>query len=74
MANYFLDITKDHCPMTFVKAKLKVESMQSGDILEICLKDGEPIQNVPRSLEENNCTIISTEKEEDYYILTVKKN
>ena len=29
-ADYLLDITKDRCPMTFVKTRLMLDKMQSG--------------------------------------------
>lgn len=35
MATYTLDITKEHCPMTFVKTKLRLAQLQAGDILEV---------------------------------------
>lgn len=37
------------CPMNFVKAKLKLESLNIDDTLTILLDAGEPIQNVPAS-------------------------
>ena len=46
MSTLQLDITKDHCPMTFVKTKLKLELLEEGDILEVLLKAGEPLENV----------------------------
>lgn len=50
--DYYLDITGDVCPMTFVKTKLTVERMSPGQTLEVRLNDGEPLENVPRSLRE----------------------
>ena len=35
MATKTLDITKEHCPMTFVKTKIELSKLQSGDILEV---------------------------------------
>ena len=52
MADYYLDITKDRCPITFVKSKLLVERMAVGQSAEIRLNTGEPLENVPRSLRE----------------------
>ncbi|MET4699649.1 TusA-related sulfurtransferase [Constrictibacter sp. MBR-5] len=52
MTDYYLDITADRCPITFVKAKLLVERMQKGESAEIRLHAGEPLDNVPRSLRE----------------------
>jgi len=38
------------CPMNFVKTKLALSTMKSGEKLQILLDDGEPIQNVPNSI------------------------
>jgi TusA-related sulfurtransferase len=58
-ANYYIDITADFCPLTFVKTKLVVERMRSGETLEIRLKGAEPLRNVPRSLSELGHRIVS---------------
>jgi TusA-related sulfurtransferase len=50
MTDYIIDITSDLCPITFVKTKLMIEKMQVGDRLEVRLKGGEPLTNVPRSV------------------------
>lgn len=60
MTNVFqLDITKDHCPMTFVKTKLKLETLATGDRLIVKLKTGEPLENVPRSAEEQGYKVLN---------------
>lgn len=59
----FLDITEFVCPMTFVRTKLLLEKMNSGEIAVIRLNDGEPLQNVPRSVREQGHEIISLERE-----------
>ena len=48
----FLDIREDVCPITFVKTRLLIEAMSSGDIAEILLRGTEPIENVPGSVRE----------------------
>jgi tRNA 2-thiouridine synthesizing protein A len=50
--NYLLDITQDHCPMTFVKTRLALDKMLVGEKLEVILSDGEPAKNVPKSAKE----------------------
>ncbi|GAW93747.1 sulfurtransferase TusA family protein [Calderihabitans maritimus] len=64
-ANAFLDVTNDVCPLTFVKTKLKLEEMAPGEILEVILKAGEPVQNVPRSVKAEGHKIIKLEKLND---------
>jgi TusA-related sulfurtransferase len=58
-SNYYLDITPEVCPMTFVRSKLLVERMASGETAEIRLKGAEPLTNVPRSLAELGHQILS---------------
>lgn len=58
-----LDITEDVCPMTFVKTKLMLERMVSGQIASIRLKGHEPLNNVPRSLKDYGCEILSLKPE-----------
>lgn len=51
--------------MTFVKTKLMMEKIPSGEILEVRLKGKEPLTNVPRSTREHNHTILSLEPEDE---------
>ena len=60
MTKHYLDITKEHCPMTFVKAKIKLEEMAQDDILEILLTEGEPLENVPRTAVAQGFTVLET--------------
>lgn len=59
--------------MTFVKAKLKLEAIEPGDELEILLCDGEPIQNVPKSIEDNCGTILEVKRVGEHFLLKVIK-
>lgn len=61
MSVHTLDITKEHCPMTFVKTKLALAKIAKGDTLEVLLNAGEPLNNVPRSAEEQGFEIVSIE-------------
>lgn len=56
-----LDITQEVCPLTFVKAKLAVERIAPGEVLEIRLRGDEPLENVPRSLTDLGHEILSLE-------------
>ena len=62
-ADHYLDITLDVCPITFVKTKLLIERMRSGETAELRLSAGEPLENVPRSLVEHGHELISLEPE-----------
>ncbi|MBL6931501.1 MAG: sulfurtransferase TusA family protein [Rhodospirillales bacterium] len=59
--DFFLDITPETCPMTFVRTKLMIEQMSPGDIAVVILKGAEPLENVPRSVQDMGHSIISLE-------------
>lgn len=69
-----VDITDVVCPVTFVKAKVALEELEEGQILAIRLNDGEPVQNVPRSIKEEGHQILKLNQNEDStYTLIVRK-
>lgn len=63
------DVSKDFrgvgCPMNFVKTKLVLEVMESGQKLEVLLDDGEPIANVPNSVKLEGHSILSQDQSND---------
>ena len=58
-AEHYLDVTSEVCPMTFVRTKLLIEKMSSGETAVICLNAGEPLQNVPRAVREHGHSILA---------------
>lgn len=69
-----LDITKEHCPMTFVRTKLKLAQISAGDMLEVLLSEGEALENVPRSAKEQGYNVLSVEHVEGTtYKVTIQK-
>ena len=69
-----VDITDVVCSVTFVKAKVALEELDEGQILSIRMNDGEPVQNVPRSIKEEGHQILKLDDNEDgTYTLYVKK-
>jgi len=73
--NKVADLRGVKCPMNFVKAKVAIAPLNSGDIIDIYLDEGAPIANVPQSLASEGHEILSKEKREDgSYSLRVKKS
>lgn len=62
--NYYLDITGEVCPLTFVKTKLLIEKMAPGQVLEVRLKGAEPLGNVPRSVRDMGHEVLSMAPED----------
>ncbi len=71
--NYFLDITKDHCPMTFVKVKVKMAKLMPGDRLEVLLTEGQPLKNVPKSAKEQGFKVISVQPNGEFHKIVIEK-
>lgn len=63
------------CPMNFVKTKLVLEMIASGQKLQILLDDGEPIENVPNSVKLEGHKILEQIKTPDghWQVLIQKK-
>ncbi len=78
MADFIVDETADItdvvCPVTFVKAKVALEELDEGQILSIRMNDGEPVQNVPRSIKEEGHQILKLlDNGDGTYNLIVRK-
>ena len=72
--NATVDITDVVCPITFVKAKCAIEELEVGQVLSVKLNDGEPMQNVPRSMKEDGHIIKKLiDNEDGTYNLIVEK-
>ena len=69
-----MDITDVVCPVTFVKTKVALEEMDDGQVLSVHMNDGEPVQNVPRSVKEEGHQILKLiDNEDGTYDLLVRK-
>lgn len=58
MTVFKLDITREHCPMTFVKTKIALSKLNAGEVLEVILSEGEPLENVPKSSSEQGYKVL----------------
>jgi TusA-related sulfurtransferase len=62
------------CPYTFVKAKLAIESMDVGQVLEILLDYEEASRSIPKSMEDHGQKVLKVEKiNETDWILLIRK-
>lgn len=53
-----LDITRDHCPMTYVRVRLALDRMITGAVLLVSLSGDEPNRNVPLAATQQGHTIL----------------
>ena len=60
--------------MTFVKTKIELSKLNEGDILEVLLAEGEPLDNVPRNAKKQGYNVLSVEHVEGTtHRVTIKK-
>jgi dissimilatory sulfite reductase (desulfoviridin) alpha/beta subunit/TusA-related sulfurtransferase len=70
---HLLDLRGVSCPLNFVKAKLAMEKINSNDVIEFYLDDGEPIVNVTRSLKDEGHQVLLVTPEQGFFKVIVEK-
>ncbi len=68
-----LDLRGVICPYNFVKTKLKLESLSAGGMLSVLLDEGEPIRNVPKSIQNEGHQIHSQDFLDGYYRIVIQR-
>jgi TusA-related sulfurtransferase len=67
-----LDLRGTPCPINFVKTKLKLEKMAAGQVLEVWLDPGEPVEQVPDSLRMEGYTIEAIDDRSGFFALLIR--
>ena len=62
---YSIDIRGEQCPRTFVKAKLALEKIELGSILNILLDNTSALENLPRAFMYQGQEYIETKRLSD---------
>jgi sulfite reductase (ferredoxin) len=71
--NHIIDLRGVGCPLNFVKAKLELEKLQTGTILDVLLDDGEPVRNVPASFAEQGQEVLEVKNSGDHFCVKVRR-
>jgi tRNA 2-thiouridine synthesizing protein A len=64
-ADRSIDITSELCPMTFVRTRLALDRMASGEILLVRLRGEEPRRNVPASAAALGHVVLAQSEDSD---------
>ncbi|HJS87417.1 MAG TPA: sulfurtransferase TusA family protein [Acetobacteraceae bacterium] len=64
-ADQELDITREICPMTFVRTRLALDRLAPGQTLLVKLRGTEPVRNVPRAAIEQGHQVLGQETGDD---------
>ena len=70
---HVIDLRGMACPLNFVKAKLALEKIDLGQVLEVLLDDGEPVKNVPLSFTEQGQEVVDVAKQGEHFCVKVRR-
>jgi tRNA 2-thiouridine synthesizing protein A len=56
-----VDVRPFTCPITWVKTRIALEPLRPGDLLEVLLREGEPLRNLPGSASEDGHRVVAVE-------------
>ena len=68
----YLDLRGTPCPLNFVRTKLRLEQLPPDSVLEVWLDPGEPVEQVPDSLQMEGYSIESITEQAGYYTVQVR--
>ena len=69
-----IDITQQRCPMTFVRTRLGLDRLATGQVLAVLLTGEEPRRNVPATAIEQGHTVLARiEQPGDVLRLLIRK-
>lgn len=74
MTKHQLDLRGVACPMNFVKTRLFLDKVPAGDVIDVLLDDGEPVESVSSSVAAEGHAIEQPIKcPEGHCLLTIRK-
>jgi len=68
-----VDLRGVECPLNFVKAKLELEKVDIGQVLEVLLDEGEPVRNVPASFTQQGQEVVEVENKGDHFSVKIRR-
>jgi tRNA 2-thiouridine synthesizing protein A len=68
-----LDLHGVVCPLNFVKAKLALDELAAGELLEIIIDEGDAMLNVPRSIKEEGHKIVKVTPLDTTFKIVIEK-
>ena len=64
-----IDVTTETCPMTFVRTRLALDRMASGETLLVRLRGEEPRRNIPKTAAEQGHAVLAEAEAGDGTVL-----
>lgn len=68
-----IDLRGVVCPTNYVRARLALEQLASGEEIEVLLDAGEPVRNVSRSVRDDGDTVVAVREVGGAYAVLIRK-
>ncbi|HLH76658.1 MAG TPA: sulfurtransferase TusA family protein [Candidatus Binataceae bacterium] len=68
-----LDLRGVKCPLNWARAKVRLEQMARGEILELLLDDPRAIRDIPRAAEAEGYVTVECRAEADHWRLSLER-
>ena len=72
-ATIFLDLRGVKCPLNWAHAKVRLEQMERGQVLELLLDDPRGARDIPRAAEAEGYAIVDSRAEDRNFRLRIEK-
>ena len=69
----FLDLTGVKCPLNWAHAKVRLEHMTRGQILEILLDDPRGVRDIPRAAETEGYVVLDSRPDGTKFRMRIEK-
>jgi TusA-related sulfurtransferase len=74
MASIKLDLRGIKCPLNWAHAKVRLEQMERGQVLELVLDDPRGYRDIPRAAEAEGYAMLASEAHaDDTFLLRIEK-
>lgn len=68
-----LDLSGIPCPHNSSKAIIEMELMDPGEVIEVIVDDGDPIENVPITMDQEGHEVLSKVRRGEQWVLLVRR-
>ena len=68
-----VDLRGVPCPLNFVKAKLELEKIEVGEVLDVLLDEGESVRNVPASFTEQGHDVVDIKDHASHFCVKIRR-
>jgi tRNA 2-thiouridine synthesizing protein A len=68
-----IDLCGVKCPLNWAKAKVRLEYLERGDILELLIDDPKGRRDIPRAAEAEGYVIVSIEETDGRWRIAIEK-